>query len=323
MPSRRRRSRCQRVLIDSARPAHAGAASTTARQAATVEARLSPGNSRRAAAPMVAPTPYPMAAVSPLTAPCRNQARGSSDGVSERQKNPTATATPVTLGKRRTTRGRAGTVRPGGRGAAASWPRSVRVGTLIARSALCWLSIAYVDPMETAARRRAADTLRQMLPSLTLEAERRLGRAEAVAFLARLETNLVDIYEPLERVYGQDLLERLVMLALSAAERRPGELRELDRKREIDRNWYQRARMVGYVCYADRFAGSLRSVKDKLDYLEELGVTYLHLMPLLKPRPGENDGGYAVMDYRSVDPRLGTMADLTELAGALRERGMS
>jgi amylosucrase len=185
------------------------------------------------------------------------------------------------------------------------------------------LSIAYVDRVETAARRRAADTLRQMLPSLTVEAERRLGRAEAVAFLARLETNLVDIYEPLERVYGQDLLERLVMLALTAAQQRPRELRELDRKREIDRNWYQRARMVGYVCYADRFAGSLRSVKDKLDYLDELGVTYLHLMPLLKPRPGENDGGYAVMDYRSVDPRLGTMADLTELAGALRERGMS
>ncbi|HEY7272648.1 MAG TPA: alpha-amylase family protein [Actinoplanes sp.] len=177
--------------------------------------------------------------------------------------------------------------------------------------------------METAARRRAADTLRQMLPSLSVEAERRLGRAEAVAFLARLETNLVDIYEPLERVYGQDLLERLVMLALTAAQQRPRELRELDRKREIDRNWYQRARMVGYVCYADRFAGSLRSVKDKLDYLDELGVTYLHLMPLLKPRPGENDGGYAVMDYRSVDPRLGTMADLTELAAALRERGMS
>jgi amylosucrase len=177
--------------------------------------------------------------------------------------------------------------------------------------------------VETAARRRAADTLRQMLPALTVEAERRLGRAEAVAFLARLETNLVDIYEPLERVYGQDLLERLVMLALAAAEQRPVKLRELDRKREIDRNWYQRARMVGYVCYADRFGGSLRSVMDRLDYLDELGVTYLHLMPLLKPRPGENDGGYAVMDYRSVDPRLGTMADLTELAGALRERGMS
>jgi amylosucrase len=46
-------------------------------------------------------------------------------------------------------------------------------------------------------------------------------------------------------------------------------------------------------------------------------------MPLLKPRPGENDGGYAVMDYRAVDPRLGTMADLEEVATALHDRGMA
>jgi len=80
---------------------------------------------------------------------------------------------------------------------------------------------------------------------------------------------------------------------------------------------------VGYVCYTDRFAGTLTDVAGKLDYLDELGVRYLHLMPLLRPRPGENDGGYAVMDYRSVDPRLGSMDDLSELAGALRERDMS
>jgi amylosucrase len=177
--------------------------------------------------------------------------------------------------------------------------------------------------METAVRRRAADALQQLLPSLSAEAVQRLGRAEAVAFLARLETDLVDIYEPLDIVYGEPLLGRLVRVALNAAAERPAELRELDRKREIDRSWYQRSRMVGYVCYADRFAGKLAAIGDKLDYLDELGVTYLHLMPLLQPRPGENDGGYAVLDYRAVDPRLGTMADLSALAGALRERGMS
>jgi amylosucrase len=171
--------------------------------------------------------------------------------------------------------------------------------------------------------RTASDALLRLLPSLAAEAERRLGRAEAVAFLARLDANLVDIYEPLERVYGEDLLERLVGVALDAAANRPTELRELDRKREIDRNWYQRARMIGYVCYADRFAGSLAGVADRLDYLDELGVTYLHLMPLLEPRPGENDGGYAVMDYRAVDPRLGTMDDLTLVARKARERGIS
>ena len=44
--------------------------------------------------------------------------------------------------------------------------------------------------------------------------------------------------------------------------------------------------MVGYVCYADRFAGTLEGVGEHLDYLGELGVRYLHLMPLLAPREG-------------------------------------
>jgi amylosucrase len=67
----------------------------------------------------------------------------------------------------------------------------------------------------------------------------------------------------------------------------------------------------------------LPGVRRHLDYLTELGVTYLHLMPLLRPRDGENDGGYAVEDYDAVDPRVGTMADLEELAGDLRERGIA
>ncbi|WP_203779472.1 alpha-amylase family glycosyl hydrolase [Paractinoplanes rishiriensis] len=161
------------------------------------------------------------------------------------------------------------------------------------------------------------------MPSLTADATRLLGRSDAVAFLARLETSLLDIVEPLEIVYGDVPLDALVGVALAAAADRPAGLRDLDRRREIDAHWYQRARQVGYVCYADRFAGSLRAVADNLDYLDELGVTYLHLMPLLKPRAGENDGGYAVQDYRAVDPRLGTMDDLTELAGDLRGRGIS
>ena len=77
-------------------------------------------------------------------------------------------------------------------------------------------------------------------------------------------------------------------------------------------------RMLGYAAYADMFAGDLRGVAGKIDYLAELGVTYLHLMPLLKPRPGASDGGYAVMDYRAVRDDLGTVDDLRDLATALR-----
>ena len=84
-----------------------------------------------------------------------------------------------------------------------------------------------------------------------------------------------------------------------------------------------RETMVGYVFYIDRFAGTIQGVIDRLDYLDELGVTYVHFMPCLKPRPGDSDGGYSVMDYREVDPRFGTMDDLEAAARALRARGMS
>src|ERR1700761_1449780 len=146
--------------------------------------------------------------------------------------------------------------------------------------------------------------------------------------MARLDTLSADIAEPLSQLYGDvtdvsELITGLVLDALGAAAARPAGLRLLDRRREIDPAWFQRSRMIGYVCYADRFAGSLRQIAPHLDYLVELGVTYLHLMPLLRPREGESDGGYAVADYAQVDPRIGTMAGLQVLAGDLHERGMA
>jgi amylosucrase len=164
-------------------------------------------------------------------------------------------------------------------------------------------------------------------PEVEREARSRLGLEEADAFLGRLEQLSFDIVGPLSQVYGDvtdigAFVTVLVLDALRAAADRSVPLRLLDRRREIDPAWFQRSRMIGYVCYADRFAGSLPGVRQHLDYLAELGVTYLHLMPLLRPRPGENDGGYAVADYDTVDPQVGTMADLQALAADLHERGM-
>ena len=79
---------------------------------------------------------------------------------------------------------------------------------------------------------------------------------------------------------------------------RPGALRLLDLKRHIEPDWFEGPSALGYAAYTDRFAGTLHGVIERVPYLAELGVTYLHLMPLLKPRPRPNDGGYAVMDYR-------------------------
>lgn len=152
--------------------------------------------------------------------------------------------------------------------------------------------------------------------------------AELATFLLRLRRWWTDLREGLEGAYADDprLEAAVVSIARVMGARwavRPADLRALDAERSGRPDWFQAPDMVGYVAYTDRFAGTLPAVAEHLDYLEELGVRYLHLMPLLRPRPGDNDGGYAVVDYREVDPRLGTMDDLEALARVLRGRGIS
>ncbi|KEF35021.1 alpha-amylase [Deinococcus sp. RL] len=149
---------------------------------------------------------------------------------------------------------------------------------------------------------------------------------DAQTFELRLERYGPDLLESLRAVYGNDLGDlpaRLLEVLARNFRERPADLRRLDEARLLRPDWLQGPEMVGYVAYADRFAGTLAGVGERLDYLEGLGIRYLHLMPLLRPREGENDGGYAVADYRAVRPDLGTMDDLAELARGLRGRGIS
>ena len=130
----------------------------------------------------------------------------------------------------------------------------------------------------------------------------------------------------LRNVYGDKtdaLVERVRGIVRKTLGERPADLRRLDEARLLRPDWLQQPAMTGYVCYTDRFAGTLNGILDHVDYLQDLGVTYLHLMPLLQPREGESDGGYAVADYRSIRSDLGTMDDLAGVASALRERGIS
>src|SRR6185503_844056 len=132
-----------------------------------------------------------------------------------------------------------------------------------------------------------------------------------------------ELRDPLVALYGEDPRFRPQFAALldamaATARERGADLRRLDHEREITPDWLHREQAVGYVCYADRFAGTLQGVRERLPYLRELGVTYLHLMPLLRARPEPNDGGYAVADYGAVEPALGTIDDLRDLAGDLR-----
>lgn len=105
-------------------------------------------------------------------------------------------------------------------------------------------------------------------------------------------------------------------------------LKSSDQKRESDKGWYQRNDMLGMLLYIDNFAGNMKGVEDKLDYIEQCQVNYIRLMPFLDTPLDRSDGGYAVSDFRKVQERLGTMEDLedltdacfkhTDIAGALR-----
>jgi len=149
---------------------------------------------------------------------------------------------------------------------------------------------------------------------------------DADTFLLRMERYGPDLHESLRAVYGEAadaFYSRLQDVLLLGFHERPADLKRLDEARLLRPDWLQQETTLGYVAYTDRFAGTLKGVKEHLPYLQDLGVSYLHLMPLLQPREGENDGGYAVQDYRAVRPDLGSMQDLADLARDLRGRGLS
>ena len=104
---------------------------------------------------------------------------------------------------------------------------------------------------------------------------------------------------------------------------RSSELRRWDEQRTHAGDWYADEKRLGMLMYVDSFAGNLAGVREHLDYIKETGVNYLHLMPLLASPEGRSDGGYAVSDFRQVEPRLGTMKDLSELSRECHEDGIS
>ena len=106
-------------------------------------------------------------------------------------------------------------------------------------------------------------------------------------------------------------------------EERSSTLKALDQKREADPGWYKKNDMLGMMFYIDNFAGNMKGVESKLDYLEKNNVNYIHLMPFLDTPKGRSDGGYAVADFRKVQENLGTMDDLEALAGACHKKGIS
>ena len=100
-------------------------------------------------------------------------------------------------------------------------------------------------------------------------------------------------------------------------------LKAQDKKREAHPDWYKRNDMLGMMFYIDNFAGNMKGVQSKLDYIEQCNVNYIHLMPFLETPKGRSDGGYAVSDFRKVQRELGTMEDLADLTEACHKKGVN
>jgi amylosucrase len=175
--------------------------------------------------------------------------------------------------------------------------------------------------------RKARLSLERIVPRLKAS----VFEADASAwepFQRRLEANFERLFDLLLNLYGEQYdffyhLESVLETAARIWLARPLELKALDAEREADLLWFQNQEMLGGVCYVDLFAGDLEGVRAKIPYFRELGLTYLHLMPLFLSPTEENDGGYAVSSYREVDPSLGTVQQLRDLATELRHNGIS
>jgi len=103
---------------------------------------------------------------------------------------------------------------------------------------------------------------------------------------------------------------------------RSRELKSMDLSRESRPDWYKQNDMLGMMFYIDNFAGNMKGVESKLDYMEQCNVNYIHLMPFLETPKGRSDGGYAVSDFRKVQENLGSMEDLESLTAACHKKGI-
>ena len=147
-------------------------------------------------------------------------------------------------------------------------------------------------------------------------------KAEFASRFRRHEDELKWLYCEL---YHNDMqaYEYFVSMLYRCWKERPESLKMMDRAREAYPEWYKGHELVGMLMYVNAFAGTLKGVEEKLDYISDCGVNYLHRMPLLESPKGRSDGGYAVSDFRKVQPELGTMEDLFSLSEKCHERGIA
>lgn len=149
--------------------------------------------------------------------------------------------------------------------------------------------------------------------------------ADLQHFYTRLGANFFAIYSIFHHLYGErddfeQQLENLVKTMAQQYIKRTPELKESDLVREKDHDWFLSQKWVGMALYCEGFSEDLKNMQTKLHHLQELGINMIHIMPICDCPEVENDGGYAVRDFRKVDESYGTLEDLDALIKSLKNR---
>jgi amylosucrase len=148
-----------------------------------------------------------------------------------------------------------------------------------------------------------------------------------ILFHTRFIANAAAIKALYDEIYAhhpkvEESFDQMLKVITRAFIDRPDAMKDKDDEKLDQGHWFLSNSITGMSLYVDRFSGKLADMESKLDYLDRLGVNLLHLMPIFESPYGESDGGYAVSDYRAVDPRFGTLEDLRQLRRRMSERNM-
>ena len=164
-----------------------------------------------------------------------------------------------------------------------------------------------------------------LLNSILDDLRPEIRRQDLRHFYTRLGANFYAIHSLFVTLYGHrdDVKFQLLRLVETMARGyidRSSELESLDIQREDDYNWFLSQKWVGMAVYSNGFAENLSDLVSKIGYFQELGINMVHILPILRCPAGKSDGGYAISDFRQIDERVGTIADLRHIAEEFRKR---
>lgn len=147
-------------------------------------------------------------------------------------------------------------------------------------------------------------------------------------FYIRLGANypiISDLFEKLyaNSLYKQEAFKMLLHSLIKNFDQRSSFQKKRDLARVANPNWYSSEKIVGMMLYVDLFSTDFNGLKEKIPYFKDLGINTVHLMPFLDVPEFENDGGYAVRNYREVNPKLGTMKDFEALVEEFQKNDLN